>query len=35
MFATDLLKVIIDVLLDFFSVFLTDAILNALGVGEE
>lgn len=35
MFATDLLKVIIDVLLDFFSIFLADTILGALGVNRE
>jgi len=35
MFATDLLKLIIDALLAFFGDFLADAILGALGVGGE
>lgn len=35
MFANDLLKLIVETLLDFFSKFLFDAILGAIGVGGE
>ncbi len=35
MFANDLLKLIVETLLGFFSKFLFDTILGALGVGGE